>query len=317
LAAYAGVELLQNERNSKAWAFALGVTLAFSTHVRPIAYYLIFPTLTGFFLIFLFRKFPWKKIFITLALIATPWVILIGGWHIRNFSITKSFTFSHIQGINLFDYKAPDIIARRDGITYDEARQKLHEALPPMEGWSEAKKLDFYAKQGFSIITQHPLLFLEDQIYGIAKMMLLPHVSALFRFFDIPYESESYILLDLTKLPINEYVQKWVYGRPLQFTLFLVAEIYLLILYASVCIAIWKIFTSKQIKKLAYIWILGLLFYFLLFSEASPRFRVPIMPYLAILGAVGIYSIYKSRALPIESIELRDDTKNIIHERTA
>ncbi|MBI1888847.1 MAG: glycosyltransferase family 39 protein, partial [Candidatus Spechtbacteria bacterium] len=116
LAAYAGVELLQNERNSKAWAFALGVTLAFSTHVRPIAYYLIFPALTGFFLIFLFRKFPWRKTFPILALILIPWILLVGGWHIRNFSITKSFTFSHIQGINLFDYKAPDIIARRDGI---------------------------------------------------------------------------------------------------------------------------------------------------------------------------------------------------------
>lgn len=310
LAAFAGVQLLQNEKDSRAWAFMLGIILACATYVRPIAYYLIFPTLLGFFLYALFERLLWKKLLVTLALIVAPWIFFIGGWQIRNFSITKSFTFSHIQGINLFDYKAPDIIARRDGITYDEARQKLHDALPPMEGWSEAKKLDFYAKQGFLIIRQHPLLFLEDQVYGIAKMMLLPHTSALFRFFEIPYESESYIPLDLFKLPINKYIQKWIYGHPLQFTLFLVGEIYLLILYSSVLIALWKIFASKQIKKTVYIWILGLLCYFLLFSEASPRFRVPIMPYLAILSAAGLYCIYKSRTLPIESIELHGSAKD-------
>lgn len=310
LATYASISLLQNKKEEKMWALLLGASLALATLVRPIAYYLIFPLLAGFLITMLFARLPWKKILITLALIATPWIILVGGWHIRNFSITKSFTFAYIQGINLFDYKAPDIIARRDGITYDTARQKLHASLPAMTGWSQAQTLNFYAKEGFSIIKRYPLLFLEDQAYGIAKMMLLPHVSALLRFFDIPYESESYIMLDMFKLPINEYVHKWVHGHPLQFTLFLIGEMYLLALYSSIIVAAWKIFTSKRAKKLAYIWIVGLLCYFLLFSEASPRFRVPMMPYLAMFGGAGIYYIYKSRTFPIQSIELQDSGEN-------
>lgn len=295
LAVFGGIRLLQDKKNIKNWAFVLGFALALAILTRPIAYYLIVLLGLGFFIyVARVKRFEFKKTVSIGLLIAIPLILFIGGWKVRNFIVSGSPTFAHVTSAVLFDYTATEIIMRRDKISYEEANRKLRNSLPSMEGWPEAKKRDFLAEKGLSIIKQHPLLFAQERIYGLTEMLFMPYETDIFRLINIPHESVTYIVRDLFKIPFNEYVNKWLYGYTSQFALFSIMETYIFFLYANIAVSLWKIRNLPDKQRLLIHILLGILIlYFLALSESAPRFRVPIMPYLSIFGAIGLYSVYK------------------------
>lgn len=155
------IRFLQNS-DTKKWIFISGLSLTLATFVRPIAYYLIFSYAIGVSLWAIYNRWNWTKISSKLLLLLIPFILLIGGWQIRNYTYLGSSQFSSVSTINLLSYRAASIIALRDKITIQEARQSLNEQVKHHNKYTLNTNLTTYkSKFAISIIEKHPILFLK------------------------------------------------------------------------------------------------------------------------------------------------------------
>ena len=108
---------------------------------------------------------------------------------------------------------------------------------------------------------------------------------------------------DVFKLSFTAYVQKWVIEKTGLFVLFFFAEMHLLVLYASCTVTMWQLIRTGKIWRVkegglrgAHILILVSIAYLFMVSisagpEAYFRFRIPMMPLLAVYGGYGLIRI--------------------------
>jgi len=307
LAVSKGIDLFYQPDRLLLKLFICGVLLAFATLVRPVLYYAIVVALATLMIVWkVYWDRPWKKIFTFLVVMLIPWFGLVGGWHLRNFLSTGSLTFSTIQSSSLLFYRAADVIARRDGIPLEEAQRRLgyqnYRALhPETSTWTETQLHRRWKDEGLKIILDHPGLFLKGQIWGLAKLLFGPGESALVAHAGLG-EKNTGPEVDLLKMSLREFTEKWVLRRPTWFGLFVYSQSYLLIVYIGVGMALWLLIDirkqaswdyvrSKTIKgSNLFIW--GITLYLLLISagpEAYSRFRVPLMPFFCLYGGYGLY----------------------------
>jgi len=251
---------------------------------------------------------PWKNIFIFLIIMLIPWFGLIGGWQLRNYLSTGSLTFSTIQSRSLLFYRAADVIARRDGIPLEEAQRRLgyqnYQALhPETRTWTATQLHQQWIREGMQVIRQYPGLFLKGQIWGMVKLLFGPGESALVVYAGSG-EKDTGPEVELLKMSLREYIEKWVLGKPALFGLFVFSESYLLIVYIGVVMALWLLIDIRKQASRDYVksktckgsnlLIWGITLYLLLISagpEAYSRFRVPVMPFFSLYGGYGLYHI--------------------------
>lgn len=107
----------------RGWAgFALaGLALACATHVRPIAYYLVplGAVATAAFLVrkdraTTSRRVRWRLALTRAGLFLLAPALLVGGWQVNNLRKTGSVRFSHLEGLNMYFYRAAGAISMRD-----------------------------------------------------------------------------------------------------------------------------------------------------------------------------------------------------------
>jgi len=163
LAVLIGLSLVNAPEPGMFRALSAIFLLAFAAFIRPIANYLIFPLMLTFMTIWrTYGGWQWKKIAATTIILFTPWGILIGGWQLRNYLIVGETMSSTKQWEHLLFYIGAHIVAQRDGIPFEEARnQKLgygrySEVHPETVGWSRAKLIQQWKHEGLDLIRQHP-----------------------------------------------------------------------------------------------------------------------------------------------------------------
>ena len=87
------------------------------------------------------------------VLLLLPAVVILGMWQVRNVRVSGSAEFSQIKNVNLLMYRAAGVVALRDGISLEAARDRLQRELerqyPDLDG---ARLLDAEAWRpgGFS-----------------------------------------------------------------------------------------------------------------------------------------------------------------------
>ncbi len=312
-----GVKLLLNQGSWKLLAPALGFSLAIGTLIRPINYYFFLPVLLCIFIFGLVNRYRFKRIVTILALVAFPYILIIGGWQVRNYLVTGSAQYSQIEGYNLYLYRAADVVSLRDRISLSDARDQLlqdllNENLPPQVRMDLQTSLD-QLKQGLpvlagsgsaeleklcreraaSIIIRNPGWFALSTIQGMAKMILVPGENSLTEFFSLPDAPSGGALGDLRRISIQEYLRKWLGTYRIQFLLFLGIGIYLMILYVGAILG-----TLKSIKWgpgiFPHLLIWMAIFYFIFLAagaEAYARFRIPVMPFFAIYAGKGLFEV--------------------------
>jgi hypothetical protein len=218
----------------------------------------------------------------------------------------------------LLYYRGADIVARRDGLTLEQARDSISATLPDTTGWSAAAIYDLYAREGAALVKRHPWLFVQGQIYGLLKMMLVPGECSFVRYLGISPEKVGPIgdlvrMWDARHLAVSGYVRKWLVERPVSFVTFLYALFYLLFLYVGVLaffVSLGKRCLSERrcVLPVAYLFVGGILLYFPVVSagpEAYSRFRVPIIPFLALYAGVGI-SAFSTRLAGAHRVRSED-----------
>lgn len=278
-----------------------GICLTCATLIRPIAYYLIFPIVIMVCLLLkTYLVVSWKKTGLAILLLILPWLIGVGGWQLRNYAITGQPEFSYIQGANLLFARAAGVVAERDGITYEEARQLLgyEEYIglhPEIVGWEMVTHIDQrWKEQGLSLISQYPVFFLKSQLRGIVKMLAGPGERTFINYIG-GYQETSGPVGDIFRLPAGRYFQKWVIERPGFFGFALLSVSYLLLIYVGISASFWHIIKRRDADWAIHALLWLMIVYFIVTSagpEAYSRFRIPIMPVLCFYAGHGLSRIF-------------------------
>jgi 4-amino-4-deoxy-L-arabinose transferase-like glycosyltransferase len=124
LAAYTGVRFAHSGL-APPWGVAYGVSLAAATYVRPTTFY--FTVVPAVLLGWSALRDPGRRRAVLrggLALLV-PCIVLLGAWNVRNRAEVGSWRFSAIESVNLYWYRAADVVAHRDHLGFEEARLAL------------------------------------------------------------------------------------------------------------------------------------------------------------------------------------------------
>jgi hypothetical protein len=129
---------------------------------RPICYYLP--------LLLLGEASVWaikRKRFAVRFLVsgALPFVLIFGGWQIRNLVATGSASFSTITGVNMLDYRAASIWAEQHGISRQNAAKWL-ESEVAKESAPAGDVNDQRIGLATTIIAKYPATYLKQVILG-------------------------------------------------------------------------------------------------------------------------------------------------------
>jgi len=277
----------------KRWAILLGLMLAISTLIRPIIYFLIFPVIIGF-AIAKWSSWKWKNMVVILLLIMIPWSILIGGWKLRNFYHFGTFEFSTIMPHTLFTRRAPEVLRWRDGIGEREVTLKMQSFLPNREELSIDERNKLSKQVAISIIVKNPFIYLKALTHGIARMMFVPGEAELvthltYKGGELEKEGPAG---DLLRLSFNDYMRKWLLKSD-DFLWFCCAFIYIIIFYICFVHGYWRAVVIERDNKFLHYFILGVILYLIILaagSWANSRYRVPIMPLIAIYSGSGLWA---------------------------
>ncbi|MBN1492531.1 MAG: glycosyltransferase family 39 protein [Candidatus Omnitrophica bacterium] len=295
LAVLAGVRL-QLKGNVIQQGLLMGCAIALATLVRPISYFLIMPVIAGFFIWGLRHRMRSGRLVLMLLMVFLPSLILIGGWKIRNFVHTGSFQYSYTKGDVLYS-RAIDVLEVKHNISESQARERFEEFLGDTSKLSGLEKNDLNSKIGLEIILKDPLIFLRNDCVGLLKMLFIPSEGSFLEIFGcFPSDSDNFksgCLGDLTRLSPSGYMQKWLVRHPYHFLLFIISMLGLGIFYSGVLLGLKDSLREAGEHRWAHLFIWGVIAYFMMFSAGSAcaRFRIPIMPLLAVYAGYGIFNV--------------------------
>ena len=101
------------------------------------------------------------------------------------------------------------------------------------------------------------------------------------------------------RLDLSSFVRKWVIGRPGEFLLFVFALVHLAVMYGLATVALWRMpRETGPVMLILYLMVLSS------GPEAYPRFRVPLVPLLAMLAGGG-YQHLRSAFAPAQPRRIR------------
>ena len=284
------LKLLRINFSIKNWIL-FGFSLAITSIVKPVSFYLICPLIIG--VIFFLYKNKIKFLIITkyLTIISIPLIIVLGGWLYRNYLITGNFIISHIQALDLFYFKAPAVLSIKENITFEEARVVI---AGERDIWpwilknprsSEIKELERTSK---NILFDNPLITGGIIIKGIINTLFSPGDG---QFYSVLGKGHIRAgpLGDFFRLSIIDFYKKWILKEPFLIVLFILFSTYLILIYGGIASYVINYWNSNPEIWIHYFLTLSLL-YFIIVSgglETYYRFRNPMIPFLLILSAQG------------------------------
>lgn len=288
LIAIAGLKVLERLERPLGRALVLGLCIALSAFVRPIGYYLIAPVLAGLVAVMLIKKIPARRVAAAALALALPWVLLVGGWQLRNARVAGRGEFSYIQSYNLLWYRGAGIIALRDRITLEAAQAKIKAQFPSAENAPIGPLCATYAREGVKLIRQYPGLFVRESAGGLKSLLLGLPGGILREFYG--YRSVASPIGDLRTLPLRQFVERWLIKQPGLLALSLYVIIGTVVVYLGLLFIPWGGLRRAGPGLAVHLFIAGVTLYLILISagpEAYCRFRTPLIPLVAIYSGAG------------------------------
>jgi 4-amino-4-deoxy-L-arabinose transferase-like glycosyltransferase len=274
--------MMRGERCGTGLSLAAGTTLAYSTLVRPISYYLAYVMLP--FMVF-YRSARGDRPRELLRLVAAfvlPSLVLVGGWHQRNRLVAGRATFSYFERDNMLFYRAVQLEARARGMDLHSAAKLVRQGMPA-SGGAGAR-----ASRSMQLINGRAGLLLQDCVRS-TMLLYMPDIPTLRRFLGVS-RGESGALADLRRLPPLEFLRRWLLTPSAPITLGIC--LYLLLVYGGCVLSLWHLWSLEASERHALFFLWALLGYFTgviaLLGWGTDRYRVPLMPLLAILAARGL-----------------------------
>jgi len=286
-------------------ALSVGCLLGLAQLVRPIAQVLLIVVP----LAMVAMPVPWPRRLAWSALALILPAAAIGGWSYRNLSQRGVWTFSSIGAVNLYYYRAAGVLARESGHSVYEVQSDLLRA----EG-RETEAPDLWSKtadenpaemerRGLRIIMSHPWTFTVMSIRALTRNSVMPPnrpaVSAFFGHEADQREANSFLTKDVFSSLKSTLDSPWLLGIR---ALLAFQSAVTLFMWTGVALAIYRLRdrTSPDVWLIAIPLCASLL---LLGAAAGPemndRFRVPVVPMLALVAAFGWTAKPRRKATPV------------------
>lgn len=289
LIAATGILLIQAGEKEMRWAWLLGLAIALSAHLRPINYYLIGPALAGMVIVKRLQGRPARRLMGLAAALAAPWIVLVGGWQLRNAAVAGTTEFSAIQSVNLLHYRAAGVIALRDGVTFEEA-QKFVKAEFDQGEMTPAERYRTYRREALKILREHPGLTLTTMSDGLKLLLLNTPDIGLKSYIGQNIEVSPY--QHWREMTLKQFYDNWIRRNPgkLFLNIFFLSPVSDL-LYLGVLFVPWRRWRNLAREAVTiHLFLVGLLLYLSLISagpEANFRFRLALIPVLALYSGIG------------------------------
>ena len=285
--------------------FLSALLLGAATFTRAVSMY------ASIVVIFMMLVVFWKdeskvKIAKYLILFVSIQMMIVGGWQIRNHSITSNYDYAGMKSIHLFSFWAPDVVAKRDNISMEDAKKSLFNKVNKDPKYLE---IDNLVKSGDLLALGEKQKYLNNA--GLAIIKENPYHGFLGFLDNIPIFFTSYSIDALTLFydekdiaNFNSHLKKNIgegknYDRSVNSRLEIIKAYYynnmLFVLVAGILIkaflfiiaiaGVLGITTMLFNKKNSKYRIIGLFFaslggYLILLSclTVQARFRLPLMP---------------------------------------
>ena len=266
-----------------------GLVLAAAIFVRPAAYFL--PALWSMGLVVVFwrqRGLRWKA---PLVLLAST-LPLLALWQVRNGRESGYTGFSSIAVRNTYFYSAAEIEAQAQGKSFGAMQREFgypdesayRAAHPEQAEWGEARRLAFMKDESSKILRTHWAEAVRTQLVGSAVVVLTPSAAELFEMLDA--DSAGAQARVVHEGPLRA-AWRVVRTDPVRAITMAVFEAWLLVLYLLMARGVCKGKLQWPVPAL----LLGTALYFVAVSggvQAVGRFRLPVMPLVCVLAAVGV-----------------------------
>jgi 4-amino-4-deoxy-L-arabinose transferase-like glycosyltransferase len=266
-----GVALVSGARPTARQGLLMGAILASAALTRPIGLFLSLPVAA--WLVASGRSLGWgrRATFRMIASFATAWIVIVGGWQLRNQRALGAAAASDEPVKILFHVRGADIIAQRDRIPVEQARAQLR-SLARAEPGDTRSRENRQLRAALGLIAQHPILFLRTQVRWLPELLLGTGAAGL---------SAALGPGDASDLP----------HRVARVAANVVPALHLLVLYAGAAWCLWQVRNESVSRRVAILLMAGLVAYFVVLSAgpmAYSRFRVPFTPLLAVCAARGL-----------------------------
>lgn len=278
--------------SSKKWMLTLMLLGSAATLTRPLGLFLFLPSIIA-----LFRALrDGRSSFPTLILAVVVGLLPLNLWMARNYYHSKGVILTTIGATNLLEYRAAGVKAKIKERSYLQVRDELRskygddDPLRPPEKARELAALK--TKIAIEILKDNPEVMVKQSGRGLAIMLAAPGAGSVLKSTGI-HEGGTGIYSALSTFDSEalKAVADKVQGALAPIVLVtLLCLAFLFVLYGGLALGLWKTLSELGARKR----IFGLLLLTALLvvpaagPESEPRFRVPVMIFLALAASPGL-----------------------------
>jgi 4-amino-4-deoxy-L-arabinose transferase-like glycosyltransferase len=279
--------VLYRQRKKTAWLAAAGIFSGLAILCRPVAAY--FPVLVVG-LIWLAEPGNWRKLLAGMMAFLIACALVVGPWIWRNMRQIGIPTISTISSYNLLFYNAVSLKADQDGLSQAQARAALqtqaNAELAKRGGLeNEAIQTQLYDEWGRQIILAHPLRYVVIHLENDLNNFL-PDVTDFLELMGVTQGAKGTLSV-LNQQGLLAAIEHYFGGRIWLIGLVLPWIALLGFIYLAGMLGVYVLARRKAWFGLALLFFPVLYYTLLPGAPSNPRFRVPVMPYLCLLGGIG------------------------------
>ncbi|MDX9755714.1 MAG: glycosyltransferase family 39 protein [bacterium] len=262
------------------WLAGSALGLSATVLIRPISMYLVIPLLP-----FVWRtERSWQKTLLYPIL----WLILflapMAGWTLRNAVVAGVPTYCSISSYSFLLYRGAGVKAKLEGIPFMEAQSLLKQEMAEAQAASPLPLRDYLQavkQKGLNYVIQHPIVYARVHLEGMVRALFGPAVCYLSWRLGGTQEGLG-ILTALENGNLREGLASLPYAR------LGVSIVELGFSLALIGFSVWAVWRASRGRDWELVLMGVVCLYFILISggpEAGARFRVPIIPFLAVLSS--------------------------------
>lgn len=275
-AVFAGVRLVQT-RGHLGLAAATGSLAGATALVRPIGMYLGWPLAFGLLVWAVIERWPRRRALGAASCLLASFLAVVGGWQLRNALVAGFWGLSDVAPEMMLASVAAPILAEREGITDGEALIRLER--------DAGRDLAAQRRSTLGLIVENPLTFLGFRVRWAIRKLIGPGEQRLLQLTG-HWGPNGTPGLALRNTTLPDWLREWAFPPGVPLLAFTWTMAVLAVLNGGLASWLVRRVWNRQFKGPELL-VLGVLVYFLAIGPPSSRFRIPVLPLVAILAAAG------------------------------